>query len=135
MPDFRTVTDSFSVSPQITEADVRAAAEAGFTMIVNNRPDREDVGQTPGDRIAAAANAAGLAYHHLPVVGRPAPEQVAALRTLLEDAGPGARILAYCRSGTRSITTWALGQPPEDRDDVVRRARAAGYDLGAVLPR
>ena len=39
MTSFRRVTDSFSVSPQISPADVAQAAAEGVTLIINNRPD------------------------------------------------------------------------------------------------
>ena len=43
-------------------------------------------------------------------------------------------VLAYCRSGTRSITLWALSQRNSvDREVLVAAARNAGYDLSQVL--
>src|SRR4051812_12117913 len=106
MTDFRRVTDDISVAPQISVADVDAAASAGFRTIINNRPDGEDPAQPSGHEIEAAAQAAGLAYFHIPVRGGPTPEQVETTARILEQAqGP---ILAFCRSGTRSIVTWSL---------------------------
>ena len=135
MSQFRRVTDQLSVSPQITPADVDEAARQGFRLIVNNRPEGEDPAQTPGREIEAAATAAGLAYAHIPVHGGPTREQVEAERRVLAEAdGP---TLAYCRSGTRSIVTWALGElmsGARTREELVRLGREAGYDLGNVLP-
>lgn len=132
MTDFRTVTDTFSVSPQISTADVAAAAAQGFTLIVNNRPDGEAPGQPTGAEIEAAARAAGLDYVAVPVVGRPGPSQVAAMREAVADAN--GKALAYCRSGTRSITTWAMGQAGKvDRTELLRLGAAAGYDLSQVV--
>jgi len=136
MTDFRRVTDQLSVSPQITVADVEAAAAQGFRTIVNNRPDGEEPTQPSSRDIEAAAAAAGLAYVHLPVRGGPTPEQVEATERLFEAAeGP---VLAFCRSGTRSIVTWALAQAQADaypRDELVELGREAGYDLAGLLPR
>ena len=45
-------------------------------------------------------------------------------------------VLAYCRSGTRSITTWSLGQAlsgARSRGELVGLGRAAGYDLSGAL--
>ena len=130
MTAFRTVTDHFAVSPQISPADVAAAAADGVTLIINNRPDGEAPDQPPGAVIEAVARDAGLDYLHIPVVGRPTPAQVEAMREAV--AGAPGKVLAYCRSGTRSIATWAMGdgQPRETR---VRLAAAAGYDLSGVL--
>jgi uncharacterized protein (TIGR01244 family) len=132
MTDFRTVTEVFSVSPQISPADVAVAAAQGFTLIINNRPDGEAPGQPTSAQIEAAAHAAGLGYAYIPVVGRPGPAQVQAVRAAVAEA-PG-KVLAFCRSGTRSICAWAIGQAAEaDRDDLIRLGAAAGYDLASVL--
>jgi uncharacterized protein (TIGR01244 family) len=132
MTDFRTVTDTFSVSPQISPADVAAAAAQGFTLIINNRPDGEAPGQPTGAQIEAAARAAGLDYLNAPVVGRPGPAQIEAVREAV--ARTDGKVLAYCRSGTRSICTWAMGQAGAvDRDRLLRLGAAAGYDLSPVI--
>ena len=55
---FRTVTSTFSASPQISVADVEAAKAEGFTLIINNRPDgEEDSAPQSADIMCAAANA------------------------------------------------------------------------------
>jgi uncharacterized protein (TIGR01244 family) len=134
MSEFRKVTDAFSVAPQITVDDVKRAAEAGFRTIINNRPEGESPDQTPGDEIEAAARAAGLAYHHIPIAGGPSQGQIEQERAVLAEAeGP---VLAYCRSGTRSIVTWSIGEAlagERPRDELVALGRNAGYDLSGVL--
>ena len=134
MTDFRRVNDRLSVSPQISPADVAQAKAQGFTTIVNNRPDGEAPDQPPAAEIEAAAKAAGLAYVHIPVRGMPTPEQVEETRTaILNSEGP---VLAFCRTGTRCINTWSIGErlAGGDRDELVRLGSAAGYDLTQVLP-
>jgi uncharacterized protein (TIGR01244 family) len=134
MSDFRHVTDEISVSPQLSVADVEAAAQAGFKTIINNRPDGEAPDQPSGHQIEAAAAQAGLAYFHIPVRGGPTPEQVETTGKVLAEAA--APVLAYCRSGTRSIITWSLSQAQSgarSRTELIGLGRAAGYDLSAVL--
>ena len=132
MTEFRKVTDRFSVSPQIDLADVAAAAAQGFTLIINNRPDGESPDQPSSAQVEAAARAAGLGYVHAPVMGRPGPAAVEAVRAALAE-GEG-RVLAFCRSGTRSIMTWAIGQQGQtDAGELMRLGAAAGYDLSPVL--
>lgn len=135
MTQFQRVTDQLSVSPQISVADVDTAAGEGFRLIINNRPDGEEPGQPSGHQIEAAAAAAGIAYVHIPVRGGPTREQVETERTVIADAdGP---VLAYCRSGTRSIVTWAIGEAmsgARTRDELVKLGRDAGYDLSGALP-
>ena len=136
MPDFRSVTEMFSVSPQISLADVPAARARGFTLIINNRPDAEAPEQPDGADIEAAARAEGLDYVHIPVRGEPTSEQAAAVRAAVH--GARGATLAYCRSGTRSIIAWSLGElaaGAKGRDELLSLAAAAGYDLSGVLPR
>jgi uncharacterized protein (TIGR01244 family) len=131
MSDFRKVTETFWVAPQIDVEDVARAKALGFTLIINNRPDGEAPGQPTGGQIEAEALSHGLAYLAAPVFGPPGPEQVAAVR---EAVATGQKTLAYCRSGTRSIITWALGQAtPDNRPELARLGAEAGYDLGPVL--
>ena len=133
MPQFRKVTDSFQVSPQITPDEAREAVASGVVLIINNRPEGESPDQTPIAEIEAAARAGGADFVSIPFVGRPTAEQAKAQAAAV--AGAKGPVLAYCRSGTRSITAWALGEAAagRDRDELVRLARAAGYDLAPVL--
>ncbi|WP_421934913.1 TIGR01244 family sulfur transferase [Phenylobacterium sp.] len=135
MTEFRRVTDQLSVSPQISLEDLPRAAAMGFKLVINNRPDGEDPAQPPSAVVEAAAKAAGLAYAYIPVRGGPTQEQVAEERSILENSeGP---VLAFCRSGTRSIITWSLGEALDgarSRDELVKLGEQAGYDLNGVLP-
>lgn len=134
MSDFRRVTDDFTTAPQIALSDLAEAARLGFRTVINNRPDGEADDQPTSAQVEAAAKAAGLAYHHIPVRGGPTPDQVDQTRELLAAVeGP---VLAFCRSGTRSIVTWSLAQATSGampRDELIGLGRAAGYDLSGVL--
>ncbi|MEZ5743746.1 MAG: TIGR01244 family sulfur transferase [Sphingomonadaceae bacterium] len=133
MTEFRKLTDAVSASPQITVDDVARAAELGFVLIVNNRPDDEADDQTPGAEIEAAARAAGLDYVAIPVSNAGFGQgQVTAMADALEGAkGP---VLAYCRSGTRSTLLWALAAASqgESANVIAARAADAGYDISPV---
>ena len=136
MPDIRKVTDDFSVAPQIGVDDIATAADQGFALVINNRPDGEAPDQPTSAQMEAAARAAGLDYAFVPVRGGPTLEQVEAVDAAIAEAkGP---VLAFCRSGTRSIVTWSLGQArtgARERGELVRLGEQAGYDLSAVLAR
>lgn len=130
MTEFRQVTPDFSVAGQIDATDVARAAELGFKTIVSNRPDREDPGQPSNAEIKAAAEAAGLTFHALPYAGQTPPNVVAETAMLL-DGVPGP-VLAYCRTGTRSIKAWALAAAlsgTKRPDEIIALAGKAGYDL------
>ena len=123
--------DTF-VAGQILPAEVAEAAALGVTMIVNNRPDGEEPGQPAGEAIRAAAEAAGLNYRHIPVDGGFSQGQVEEMAEALEQAE--GKVLAFCRSGTRSTYLWALARASQgvDGNTLFAQAAAAGYDLSPL---
>lgn len=133
MADIRRVTDDFAVAPQIAIDDIPAIAQLGYRAIISNRPDDEAPGQPTAAQVEAAAKAAGLGFVHAPFAGQPTPAAVEAIgRGLAGNQGP---VLAYCRSGTRSITAWALSQAASGArqpDALVSLAAEAGYDLSPL---
>ncbi len=134
MVDIRTVTDGFAVASQITEADVQAIADAGFKTIMANRPDGEGgVDQPRMGTIRAKAEALGLAFVAIPFSGAPTPEILERIAAALAEAP--APVLAYCRTGTRSITAWALIHAGQGNvEEIVDAAAGAGYDLSKLRP-
>jgi uncharacterized protein (TIGR01244 family) len=134
MADIHSVTDDFAVAPQIDLGDLQALAAQGFRLVINNRPDGETLGQPTSAEVEQAARAAGMDYRYIPVRGGPGPAEVAAVNEAVARAeGP---VLAFCRSGTRSIVTWALAQlmAGTPRDELIELGRGAGYELSGVLP-
>ncbi|KWC46313.1 NAD(FAD)-dependent dehydrogenase [Burkholderia ubonensis] len=133
--NIRKLTDTLSVSPQITAADLPALCAAGFRAIVCNRPDGEGPDQPTVAEIRAAAAPLGIAVHDLPVdSGKVTDDQAARFGALI--ASLDAPVLAYCRTGTRSATLWALSQAGlRPLNDIVATAAAAGYDLAGIAPR
>lgn len=131
----RSLTDLLSVSPQIAATDLPALHAAGIRTIVCNRPDGEGADQPTVAEIRAAAAPLGIAVHYLPVdTGKVTDDQARQFDALVASvAGP---VLAYCRSGTRSATLWALSQADRrPAGDIIATAAAAGYDLAALAPR
>jgi sulfide:quinone oxidoreductase len=129
---FKALTPSLSVSAQLGEAEVLQAAKEGFRSIICNRPDAEEPDQPSCLEIQAFAEAQGLGFSHVPVVGgQIADDDIAAMAdALMRLEGP---VLAYCRTGTRSTTLWALtqaGQQPADA--LIATAAQAGYDLTSL---
>jgi uncharacterized protein (TIGR01244 family) len=131
--ELKRINDGVSVAPQISPEDLPAVKAAGFSTLINNRPDGESPGQPGSAEMQAAAEAAGLAYHYIPL-GRDgvSPEMVEQTRSALEgSAGP---VLAFCRSGTRSTTLWALSQAGKrPASEIVAEAAHAGYDMSHLL--
>jgi uncharacterized protein (TIGR01244 family) len=131
--DVKRINDHVSVSPQISPADFPALKALGFTAVINNRPDGESPDQPSSATMQAAAEQAGLSYHFIPL-GRDgvSPQLVDAETEALEgSAGP---VLAFCRSGTRSTTLWALSQAGKmPAHEIVAAAAHAGYDMSHLL--
>lgn len=132
MADIRQVTDSFAVASQIDEGDVEAIAAAGFKTLVANRPDGEGgVEQPRMGAIRAKAESLGLFFAALPFSGAPTPDVVERMGSILAEAP--SPVLAYCRTGTRSITAWALVHSGQGQsEEIVSAAAGAGYDLSGI---
>ncbi|MDN7675259.1 TIGR01244 family sulfur transferase [Burkholderia oklahomensis] len=124
-----------SVSPQIVATDLPAIRDAGFRTIVCNQADGGSADQPTFAEIAAAAARVGIAVHYLPVeAGNVDDEQGAAFRALV--ATLDTPVLAYCRTGIRSATLWALSQAGvRPLRDIVAAGEAAGYDLSGAARR
>ncbi len=130
------VTDTFYVAPQITADDIRAAAKDGFTLIVNNRPDGEALGQPPSRELEKAAEDAGVAYAYLPVdSGGITPHHTGGLESAIDDAKDG-KTLAFCKSGVRSLLVWSYAEARFGKPvgQIIEEAGRAGYDISGHEP-
>jgi uncharacterized protein (TIGR01244 family) len=133
MLELKRINDDVSVAPQISPDDMPAIKAAGFATVINNRPDGEAFDQPSHAVMKAAAEAAGLTYHFIPL-GRDgvSPDLVEEERAALE--GSNGPVLAYCRSGTRSTTLWALSQAGKmPAQEIVAQAAHAGYEMSHLL--
>jgi uncharacterized protein (TIGR01244 family) len=130
MTEYIRVTPEFAVAGQLELADIARASSDGFVAVVVNRPDGEDPGQPHEAEMKAAAEAAGMRFVSLPYQGQTPPGVVAETAALLDETkGP---VLAYCRTGKRSIMAWALAQALSGArrpDEIIALADKAGYDL------
>jgi uncharacterized protein (TIGR01244 family) len=133
MTDYKRVTPDFAVAGQLELADIARAGSEGFATIIVNRPEGEDPGQPREAEMKAATEAAGLRFVSLPYQGQTPPGVVAETAALLDETkGP---VLAYCRTGKRSIMAWALAQALSGArapDEIIALAAKAGYDLNGA---
>lgn len=129
----RQLDDRTLVSGQVRPEDIAGLAEQGVTMLVNNRPDGEDSGQPNAADIAHAAEQAGIAYRHVPIIRGIGPADVEAMQEALNETGDG-KLLAFCRSGTRSALALALTMREAGvaRDEIERRVTAAGFSVEPI---
>ena len=129
------VDSDISVAPQIAAADMAALAQAGFKTIICNRPDGEGNDQPLFHEIEEAAKQAGITAHYLPVESGKVSDEDAEKFGRTLDAAPKPA-LAYCRSGTRSITLWSLSRAGRiPLPEILEKAKSAGYDMHGVVRR
>lgn len=133
MSDFRTLSDKVMASPQITPDQLAEAQALGVTLVINNRPDGEAEDQPPGAEIEGKARSLGLGYIAIPIDHSGfSAQQVEAMNEALAQAE--GKVLAYCRSGTRSTLLWALARASQGHDpqEVAAAAERAGYDVSVI---
>lgn len=105
------LSDTCAVASQIRPEDVAGLAADGFTTIICNRPDGEDLGQPTAGAIAAACDTQGVEFRFIPISRSGlTTDMVDSFRNAV--ASSTGQVLAYCRSGQRSSVIWqASGSP------------------------
>ncbi|HSV79277.1 MAG TPA: TIGR01244 family sulfur transferase [Ramlibacter sp.] len=133
--DIRTIDRELAVAAQLQPADLPALAAGGYRAVICNRPDGEASDQPVFAEIERAARELGLQARYLPAQsGKVSDEQGLQFGRLLAELPKP--VLAYCRTGMRSMTMWALSQAPQrPLPQILQRATEAGFDLKGVLRR
>lgn len=98
------LTSQVSASDQIQVKDVQTLLDMGVELLVCNRPDNEDEGQTPYAEIEKEANRLGLetkllAFSSYQITSESRDEFIKLIETRK-------RIHTYCRSASRSKRLW-----------------------------
>lgn len=129
------LTEELSVAAQLGEQDIRALAEMGFRSIICNRPDGEAPDQPLYAEVERRAIEQGMQARFLPAEsGKVTDEQGKAFGQMMAELPKP--VLAYCRTGMRSTTMWALSQAGViPLPQIIERSSAAGYDLKGVVRR
>lgn len=124
------------VGPQISLSDITNLKRHGVCKIIVARPEGETCDQPTISEIMRAANAVGIEVHQIPVVpGQITDEDVSAFDACAaQSPGP---VFAYCRSGMRATSLWAINKSNGGHcaDTILSAAQDAGYDLTALSPR
>ncbi|UJW76993.1 TIGR01244 family sulfur transferase [Rhizobium sp. SL42] len=105
----RTIDRNFHVTGQIKPAAMQDIAALGYKTVICMRPDKEGFFQPTFADMEAAAEAAGIKAHYIPVVpGAITPANLAALKSVLgTTSGP---VLAYCASGNRCASAFEMSK-------------------------
>lgn len=133
--EIRHISPDIAVSGQIAAAELAELKAAGFRSVICNRPDGEGADQPNSEEIERAARDQGLEFRYLPVTsGKVSDDDALAFGTALREL-PGP-VFAYCRSGMRSSTLWALSQAKNrPMAEILAATQAAGYDMHGVARR
>jgi sulfide:quinone oxidoreductase len=132
---FAKINHELTVSDQITIEDLKEIHAQGYKTIFCNRPDQESEDQLAFSLIEKEAQNLGIKAIHQPVIGG----QISDVDIAQFDAyfkGAPKPIFAYCRTGTRCSTLWALSHASTlPIDDILSKAQNAGYDLSSLRDR
>lgn len=98
--EIKKITNTYSVSGQISVADVESLAEQEVEILMCNRPDGEAPDQTIFADIAAKAKEKGIETVYIPFAGGALQEDD--VKAFLPVLKSGKKIHGYCRTGNRS---------------------------------
>ena len=127
--EIKRISPFLSVSPQIYPAHVERLAMLGFKTIINNRPDNETDDQPMEAELSEVAAKYAIEFISIPVISGDLTEQNVKefSDAMSRVTGP---VLAYCRSGMRSTSLWALYEARHmGSSAIIDFASTIGYDL------
>ncbi|HDV0650003.1 TPA: TIGR01244 family phosphatase [Acinetobacter baumannii] len=133
--ELKRVNQDFYVAGQITANDIVKIADQGIKTLICHRPDGEGADQPNVIEIEEAAQRHGLNVIYQPVIsGKITDQQVTEFKQLYQNAQKP--VLAYCRSGMRAISLWALAEvDPSDAALLVESGNKLGFNLKGLVPR
>lgn len=128
--NIKKINDTFSVSEQVTAADLSTLRQQGVRTLICNRPDNESEEQQAFHELEREASRLDMEMIFLPVVHDTlhSGDVVDFERAWNSSSKP---IHAYCRSGTRSLTLWSLMKIRQGKpvDEILETARQHGFDF------
>ena len=128
------ISDNLSIADQPTVSDIASLPQAGFSGLINLRPDGEEAAQAGNDGEAEAARGAKLRYDFIPV--STATITLADIRAFQAAvARKPDKVLAHCKSGMRALMLYALGEVLDGRvliGDLEVLGQRHGFDLSAA---
>lgn len=117
------------IADQINVSDISSLGDLGIKTMINNRPDNEEDNQPLSEALSKYASTINIDYYYLPVISGDYP-----INTIKEFTGllntAKSPVVAFCRTGNRSINLWALSQTPKfGHQYVLTKAKGIGFDL------
>jgi len=129
--NLQNLNQNIYIADQIDLSDLEEFNRLGIKTVVNNRPDQE-INAPQSAQVAQRSKELGLNYHYLPIMpGEYLVENISALTNIL--ATINSPLVAYCRTGNRSTTLWALCQKEMlGMDEVIKKAKIIGFNIEKV---
>tara|TARA_B100000963_G_C22633139_1_gene676065 strand:- start:1099 stop:1521 length:423 start_codon:yes stop_codon:yes gene_type:complete len=122
------VNELFFVSGQIDHELIMTLKEENFENIICNRPDNEEPNQPTKKSVEDICKKNFLNFYDLEF--KPGDIDFDKILKTFEIISEKKKTLAYCRTGTRSITLWAFASCNNmDVDQILDAVAQAGYDL------
>ena len=131
--DYQTISNDLTISGQISSDDLKQLSERGVKTLIVNRPDGEGPDQPNFEEIKRQAEKHGITAFYLPVkAGAVTDGEGKEFGQLLNNHPLPAH--AYCRTGMRSLTLWALSQSAAgvSFEDINRSAEHTGFDISGL---
>ncbi len=103
----KTVTEldpNYTLTDQISVADIADIKAAGYDTVMCNRPDGESPDQPDAAQIQRAVEKAGMKFYHVPLGRTMAPHTLSDFKAVTD--GDNGKIFAYCRTGNRCSVLW-----------------------------
>ena len=130
----RNIDGNYYVSGQITLSMMKEISDFGITLIINNRPDNEEVGQVRSEDLKKHAETLGIKFINIPFSGNSLNiEKIINFSDLIKDNNE--KSLFFCRSGARSSIIWGIASVlylSADLIDSMAKINDIGYDSSSL---
>ena len=133
--NIKNINNNVYISGQITLEMMYEFKKNRIDILINNRPDNEDVNQLKDIDIKNLADSLNIEYHNIPFSGSNVQlDQILQLADLLKSNNK--KVLIFCKSGARSALIWGLSSVlylGSDISEVMDNISNSGYDA-SILP-
>ncbi len=134
--ELRNIDEGIFITGQIFEDMMQEIKNENFCMIINNRPDYEEINQIKNEDLKYLAESLGVNYYSIPFSGNNLQNnQIKEFANLVQDYDKKA--LIFCRSGARSSLIWGLASIMYlgvNEDEVIKKITNIGYDA-SIIPK
>jgi len=125
----KNIDENVYISGQIKLDMINDFKKNNIELLINNRPDNEDINQIKNIDIKELANSLNIDYYNIPFSGlNVKSDQILELSNLLKSNDK--KVLIFCKSGARSALIWGLSSViyfGTEISDVMQKMSNLGY--------